>query len=563
MSLNDFADKWQAVRQAVLERDGFRCRSNRPHSDLTKDPTNLDVHHLIPRFLGGTDDHSNLITLCDRCHATRHPNLQMGLSRRLIVRWGLRLARWLDFRKELPDNMDSILGALRLIGHDRLRQGQLDIILAALRGESMLVVQPTGYGKSLCFQLPALMRPGGGLVLSPLKALMQDQVSNLQELEIPATFINSDLPRKEKEARFRLWERSGFKLLYCAPERFDAKRVMNPAEINRLAKVKPSFLIVDEAHCVDRWGQDFRPAYAQISQIRKRLENPPILAFTATASPPTQDRILDSLGVPAAKRFLADIDRPNIALIRLQVFNDRMKVKITDALLRQQWPGRSLIFVPTKRIGEEAQKAFKSLNRELPFFHGNLPLLKREEILGRFTGRLEPELKTVICTNAFGMGIDVPDIRLIIHWRHPASVEDYLQELGRSGRDGKRSLAVLFTVNADEEGRLLKWMAKKTVESSKHPPEEKEKIRKLRHNQIDEMGEMVAFPKATMCFRRELLHYMGVETRRRRRSFVRWLFDLLFVREPRVLRSWACCDVCNKKLADSIKKCEFPLLDNT
>jgi ATP-dependent DNA helicase RecQ len=166
------------------------------------------------------------------------------------VRWGLRLSRWLDSRQELPDNLNSILGALRVLGHNRLREGQLDVILAALRGESVLVVRPTEAGKSLCFQLPTLMRPGGALVLSPLKALMQDQISDLQERKVPASFINSDITRKEKSARFYLWEHSGLKFLYCAPERFDAKKIVNPAEIDRLAKIKPNYLVVDEAHCV-------------------------------------------------------------------------------------------------------------------------------------------------------------------------------------------------------------------------------------------------------------------------------------------------------------------------
>lgn len=199
MSAADATKEWQAVRLTVLERDGFLCRSVNGSVRCTES-LNLHVHHLIPRFLGGMNDPSNLITLCDGCHAAHHPNLHVSLTRRSIVRWGLRLARWLDSRRELPENLDSILGALILCGHEQLREGQLDAILAALSGESILVVRPTGFGKSMCFQLPALMRPGGALVISPLKALMQDQISGLLKRKIPAAFINSDLSRKDKNA---------------------------------------------------------------------------------------------------------------------------------------------------------------------------------------------------------------------------------------------------------------------------------------------------------------------------------------------------------------------------
>ena len=213
------------------------------------------------------------------------------------------------------------------------------------------------------------MRPGGALVLSPLKAFMQDQIAGLQRRKVPATFINSDITRKEKNARFFLWEHWGLKLLYCAPERFDSKKIVNPGEIDRLAKVKPNFLVVDEAHCVDRWGWDFRPAYGQIGKIRKRLDNPPVLAFTATASPATQNRILESLGVPSARRLLADIDRPNIALIRLPKPADDMegRAKIVLALLKRVGEGHNLIFVPTVDDGTKLRRTFAKLGCNFPF----------------------------------------------------------------------------------------------------------------------------------------------------------------------------------------------------
>jgi len=541
--------EWPAIRSTVLKRDGFRCRD----CGTREEACNLDVHHLIPRFLGGADDHSNLITLCDGCHAARHPNLQFSLARRLIRRWGLRLARWLDTQDELPENLHVIDGALSLLGLEKLREGQIEAIFAALRGESILVVQPTGFGKSLCFQLPALMCPGGALVISPLKALMQDQIADLLRRKIPATFINSDLSSAEKNERLYFWEHSGLKLLYCAPERFNADIIANPAEIDRLARGKPSFLVVDEGHCVSKWGRDFRRDYGRVCQIRKRFGTPPILVFTATASPATQDRILESLGIPDAKRLLGDIDRPNIALIRLREVPDDMmqRAKIIESLLRQVQHGRNLIFVPTRKIGEKVKRAFSELDQDFPFYHGNLPFLDREEIIGRFTGRIEPPLKTIICTSAFGMGIDIPDIQVVVHWQHPASVEDYLQEFGRAGRDGKRSIALLFT-NLNDKG-LLRYMAERTIKSANMPPAEAEMQLKNRYDEIDQMGKLAL---ATGCFRREILRFMGVESERRRRSIARWLVDLILVGKAIIVQSGFCCDWCNPELTNSIQKCE-------
>jgi ATP-dependent DNA helicase RecQ len=469
------------------------------------------------------------------------------------VRWGVRLARWLDTRRELPGSLNSVLGALRLLGHDRLRDGQLDAVLAALRGESVLVVRPTGSGKSLCFQLPTLMRPGAALVLSPLKALMQDQIADLQGRKVPASFINSDITRKEKNARFFLWEHLGLKLLYCAPERFDSSKIVNPAEIDRLAKVKPNFLVVDEAHCVDRWGWDFRPAYGQIGKIRKRLGNPPVLAFTATAAPATQYRILESLGVPSAKRVLADIDRPNIALIRLQKTVDDIeeRAKIVVALLNRVGEGHNLIFVPTVETGTRLRRTFAKLGCNFPFFHSKLDYLKRQEIFGRFTGLNSPPLQTVICTNAFGMGLDVPDIRVVVHWRHPESVEDYLQELGRAGRDGKRSIALLFT-DGGKEARTLRGRARHGVADSGLSPEAAEKVLNRRYDDIAKMSEISL---SSGCMRRGLLRYMGVEMSRGRRSLSRWILDLVLVRKASSERSWACCDACDGRLRESIREC--------
>ena len=311
---------WRRAREVALARDGYRC------VDCGADVRGeLDVHHRIPRAARGTDYPSNLLTLCDGCHAVRHPNLQVRLSRRVVERWALRLARWLDRRGEFPDSMRTLSAALRLFGKERLRDGQLDAVLAALRGEDVLVVRPTGSGKTLCFQLPAVMQGGTTLVLSPLKALMKEQVVDLQAQKLPGTFINGDLGLDEKRQRYELLDKGAWTFLYCAPERFGEK--VRPAEVARMEQIRPTFLVVDEAHCVDRWGDDFRPDYSRIREIREKLGNPPLLAFTATAGAAMQDRILDSFGAPDALRLVTGADRPNIALIRHFLPYDRAKLR--------------------------------------------------------------------------------------------------------------------------------------------------------------------------------------------------------------------------------------------
>jgi ATP-dependent DNA helicase RecQ len=198
---------WEEIRQIVLARDKNRCVS----CGEVCEGGDADVHHLVPRSLGGSDAPSNLVTLCDGCHGAHHPNLQVSLSRRFIERWAMRLAKWLDRQRELPKATPNLGGALRLLGLERLRENQLEVVLAALNGESVLLVSPTGSGKTLCFQLPTLLRSGTAFVISPLKALMSDQVSGLQKKKIPGSYINGDLGPDEKRQRYELLEQQALK----------------------------------------------------------------------------------------------------------------------------------------------------------------------------------------------------------------------------------------------------------------------------------------------------------------------------------------------------------------
>jgi ATP-dependent DNA helicase RecQ len=537
---------WQVVRRIVIERDEGRCRE----CGIVAPPGEFDVHHRIPRADGGRDEASNCVLLCDGCHARRHPNLQVSLARRTIERWALRLARWLDVRRELPEETRAFQAGLRLFGVDRFREGQLDAVLAALNGESMLVVRPTGSGKSLCFQLPAVLKgQPTTYVLSPTKTLMVDQAMGLHQKQLPATFINGDIRGREKTARYELLEHGALALIYLTPERFG--RMVRPEEVARLTRRRPSFLVVDEAHCVDAWGQDFRPDYGRIGELRHRLGDPPVLALTATAGLESQRRILESLGIQDARVLLSDVDRPNIALARFFEPDDARRAQIVGRILGQL-DGRALIFVPTEREGRKVQEVMAAAGHDLDFYYGSLDKLDRDRLQNRFSGQHEPGLNVLITTTAFAMGVDIPDIRLVVHWRHSHTVEDYLQEFGRAGRDGRPALALLFTEGARDLG-LLEWMARSSSDEAveKRALSSVAAARNLqrRLERLDLIQSLVA--DRQHCFRAGLMEVLQGPKRRVRRSFSRWLLDLVFTRRVKTTPAGVCCDHCNPELAQA------------
>jgi ATP-dependent DNA helicase RecQ len=509
-----------------------------------------DVHHLVPRAAGGSDDPANLITLCDGCHAVRHPNLQGTLARRMIERWGMRFVKLLDFQGKLTGLDESIGVTLRLLGVRHLRPHQLEVILAALQGQSVLLVSATGSGKSLCFQAPILLTPGCGFVISPLKALMSQQVSDLQSRKIPGTFINGDLSPREKEIRYELLRDNAIKFLYCTPERFDSTMV-RADEVEEITRARPNFLVVDEAHCIDRWGRDFRPNYGRLRAVRNSLGNPPVLAFTATAGIESQKRILRSLGIPGARVVVTGVNRPNIALVRLDCVKDDVRFWVIARLLRAMPAGRAMLFVPTVKLGVEVQEGLRRVGLEVPFYHSKLGKANdRDLLLGRFTGRLEPPLKVVICTNAFGMGLDVPDVRLVVHWQHPASLEDYLQEFGRAGRDGAPSVAVLFTAEMDT--RLLEFMATQTVDASRLDAAARAEVLQAKRASIHQMRTRAMARHA--CFRSAINQYFEAAPLQQKKPLAIRLVEWLFSRSAQEIRARGCCDHCDVVRVDSVLK---------
>jgi RecQ family ATP-dependent DNA helicase len=336
------------------------------------------------------------------------------------------------------------------------------------------------------------------------------------------------------------------KLLYVAPERFF---VRSSNEQQQLRSLRPAFLVVDEAHCVDQWGGDFRPEYGRLKEVREALGSPPILAFTATAGQEMQKRILASLGVPDAQVFVRGVDRPNIALLRLNAsINERPGA--IEQLCRVQMPveGKVMIFVPTRKIGTALQKYLGEHGLETPFYHSQLGNpWDREQLLKRFVGDSRPEVDRIICTSAFGMGLDVPNVRMVIHWQHPSSVEDYLQEFGRAGRDGKASVAVLLydRNNAQRDIGLLRFMANRAVETAQLPAAAAIAASSHKKAQIDRMASLTT---SSGCFRGSLVSYFTGPKRAARRSFSTWLLELVFADREAKQQSVICCDACQQRL---------------
>lgn len=529
---------WKETRLEVLKRDKYRCLS----CGIGVTSAQADIHHVLPRSRGGSDELSNLITLCDGCHAAQHPNQAAVLARGLFYKWTYRLAKLVDFNRDLPASGD-FLPALRIFGNTKLRDGQLPVIMAALKGHSVFLVSPTGSGKTLCFQLPAIMQNQYSIVISPLKTLMREQVASLLKVKIPSLFINSDLRAEDKAFHYAEIRKNMVKMVYLTPERFFTENEKERADI---LQMRPAYFIIDEAHCVDQWGKDFRPRYGKLKEVRKNLGNPPVLAFTATAGVRMQKRIIHSLGIKDAKVFVRGVDRPNIALMRMEVMRHERTQKIAELLtLPEMRNKKCMIFVPTRKIGNELRQELKKAELELPFYHSTMGTpFERQELVKRFMGQSQPVVNQIICTNAFGMGLDVPDVRMVIHWQQAATVEDQLQEYGRAGRDGKQAVSVIFyEKNAGgKDISLLKFMAEKTVSAAGLNKKDREQRLNYKYQTIADMEAMLKYEG---CFRGEIIKYFDESSSTSPRfSLALWILNKLFVAKKHKQKFQACCDYC-------------------
>jgi ATP-dependent DNA helicase RecQ len=341
-------------------------------------------------------------------------------------------------RKAAAESLAPDLDAgLRLFGHTEFRAGQREAVTTLLESGRLLLVAPTGGGKSLTYQLPAALLPGTTLVISPLIALMHDQVASLQACGVPATFLASTLDGDEMRRRMRDIARGAYKLVYIAPERltFGGFRAL-------LSRLEVPLVAVDEAHCISEWGHDFRPEYMQIGEfIRSLPTSTKVLACTATATPIVRDEILARLHLGSeTPQIVRGFARPNLRLRAIEAGPARERREHLDALLAQAIgrPGRAtgaaIIYTPTRKLTEQESERLQKLGWKCQAYHAGLDGSLRENVQQAFSSGL---LEVVVATNAFGMGIDRSDVRAVIHWAPPGSIEAYYQEVGRAGRDGQ------------------------------------------------------------------------------------------------------------------------------
>jgi ATP-dependent DNA helicase RecQ len=365
----------------------------------------------------------------------------------------------------------------KYFGYDSFREHQREIIETVLNKKDALVIMPTGGGKSICFQLPALIFEGLTLVISPLIALMKDQVDGLNASGIKAAYLNSSLSKNELHD---LYENiSELKLLYIAPESLSyIQNILNETVISCIA--------IDEAHCISSWGHDFRPSYQQLGFLKKSLPNTPIIALTATADKATRQDIVEQLNITKAKQFIASFDRKNIAL-EVRPANDRMTQIIQ--FIEQRPDESGIIYCLSRKSTESIASKLKSNGIKAFAYHAGLNFEERTKVQEDF---IFDKTQIICATIAFGMGIDKSNIRWIIHYNMPKNIEGYYQEIGRSGRDGLEAHALLFHSYADV------IQLRKFAEGSTN-----------QEVQLAKLDRMKQFSEATDCRRKILLSYFG------------------------------------------------------
>lgn len=321
--------------------------------------------------------------------------------------------------------------------HDKFRSPQDEIIKSVLEGKDTFALMPTGGGKSVCFQVPALIQPGICLVVSPLIALMKDQVQNLQKKDIKAMALTGSLSVDEISNLLDNCRFGNYKFLYLSPERLEADWI-----VERIKELDINLVAIDEAHCVSQWGHDFRPAYLKISKLKKELPNVPFIALTASATKRVQEDIVKQLALKEPQVFKKSFARENIAYM---VFECEDKLHRLQQMFTKN-PGPAIIYVRNRRACHEVSRQLQSLGFTATYYHGGL---KEKEKEANMQGWLKGNMQVMVATNAFGMGIDKPDVKTVTHIQLPENIESYYQEAGRAGRDGQKSFAVVLVSPGD------------------------------------------------------------------------------------------------------------------
>jgi ATP-dependent DNA helicase RecQ len=327
-------------------------------------------------------------------------------------------------------------------GYDDFRPLQKRVVHSILAGRDTLAVLPTGGGKSICFQIPALVLGGLTIVISPLLALMQDQVGALQRRGVAAESLNSLVSAEDAAEILRRLDRGQIRMLYLSPER--AERL---AAVLTERGIRPAMLAIDEAHCISEWGHDFRPSYRRLAAFRAAIGSPPTMALTGSATPQVRDDIIGSLVLRAPDQILGSFNRTNLwfGVRRIHRPSDRLDV-LYEVL--QSRPGITIVYASTRNATDTLAQKIRFAGFNAVAYHAGLPRDRRAEVLGQFTAEA---LDVVVATSAFGMGIDAPRVRLVVHWGMSPTPESYYQEAGRAGRDGERARCLLLHHPRDAE----------------------------------------------------------------------------------------------------------------
>ena len=389
--------------------------------------------------------------------------------------------------------MDQYEALKYYFGHSQFRQGQEALINAILSGRDVLGIMPTGGGKSLCYQIPALVLEGVTVVISPLISLMKDQVAALSEAGIQAAYLNSTLTPQQMQLVYQRTREGAYQLLYVAPERLDT------AEFSALVEqISVPLVAVDEAHCISQWGQDFRPSYLNIAAFVQRLPRRPVVAaFTATATGEVQADIVRLLELREPLRMVTGFDRPNLFF---DVRRPKQKTPVLLRLIQERQDKSGIVYCATRSAVERLCKSLCAKGIAATRYHAGLDEEERRQNQDDF----QFDRKTVmVATNAFGMGIDKSNVGFVIHYHMPKSLEAYYQEAGRAGRDGEPADCILLYSNGDVE------TAKYLIENSGNDLLTQEEQDAIRQRDYDRLNAMVGYCKTTRCYRSYILSYFG------------------------------------------------------
>ena len=393
------------------------------------------------------------------------------------------------------ENPHSILK--KVFGYDSFRPGQEDIVRRLLAGQDVLAVMPTGAGKSICYQVPALLLPGITIVVSPLVSLMKDQVGALVQAGVAAAFLNNSLNDNQKALMLRRAREGWYKIIYVAPERLEMPG------FQRFAQERPiSMVTVDEAHCISQWGQDFRPSYLRIKAFVDSLPSRPVVgAFTATATAHVRDDIREQLALQKPYEVTTSFDRPNLYFETRRALPSQKPKELLDLVLKEG-SNAGIVYCSTTRQVDETARLLQSRGIRAAAYHAKLDADTRRQNQDDF---LYDRVQVMVATNAFGMGIDKPNVRFVIHYNMPKDLESYYQEAGRAGRDGQPARCTLLYSGTDV--RTIRFFIEKEMEADNGLPAD---VKAEAARKAEERLKYMTFYSTTQdCLRGFLLHYFG------------------------------------------------------